>query len=126
MLYLGHFSFNGFEDDPRHGYLTSLVEAGSIDEALDRFRKLLEGFQRERDVFNDVADIYLDVVIQVKRVPPEGIVAHMVTRPGELPPAISSTLPNLDEAYCEAYSVAPENEDRQGEVTIDPFVTRPE
>jgi hypothetical protein len=124
MLYVGHFSLDGFEDKPRHGYLTSLVDAGSVDEALDRFRKLLEGFQGERDVFNDVASIYLDVVIQVKKVPPKGILAHMVTRPGELSPAITSMLPDLDENYCEAYSVAPEGEEGQ-EVAINPFVTRP-
>lgn len=108
MIYLGHFSFNGFENDPRHGYLTSLVAAGSIDEALNRFRALLEGLQRKGNVFNDVAGIYLDVVIQIKKVPPEGILAHMVTRPGELSPAISSMMPDLNEEYCEAYSVAPD------------------
>ena len=124
MLYLGQFSFNGFEDDPRHGYLSSLVDADSIDEALDRFRTLLEGFQREHEGLKDVADIYLDVVIQIKKVPPEGILAHLATRPGGLSPAISSVPAELDENYCEAYSVAPAEGEEGREVAINPFVSR--
>jgi hypothetical protein len=122
MFYIGHFSFNGFEEQPKHGYFTCLVNANSVEESLDRFKNLLSRLAKESETFRDVSSVYLDVVTEVKEVPPVAFLAHMVTRGGELDLSISTSLPEPDTKYWEAFAIAP---DSQGEevVEIEPFMT---
>jgi hypothetical protein len=122
MFYIGHFSFNGFEEKPKHGYFTCLVDAKSVEEALDRFRNLFSRLSADSEIFRDVSSVYLDVVTQVKEVPPVAFLAHMVTRGGELDPAISTSLPEPDRRYLEAFAIAPDSQ--EGEIVeIEPFMT---
>lgn len=122
MLYIGHFSFNGFEDNPKHGYFTCLVHANSVEESLDKFRNLLSKLAKDSEIFGDVSSVYLDVVTQLKQDPPVAFLAHMVTRGGELTPSISTSLPEADKRYWEAFAIAPDSEDKEA-VEIEPFVT---
>lgn len=122
MFYIGHFSFNGFEENPKHGYFTCLVDANNVDESLDRFRNLFSRLAKESEIFQDVSGVYLDVVTEVKEVPPVAFLAHMVTRGGGLGPSISTSLPEPDKRYWEAFAVAPDTEEDEA-VEIQPFMT---
>lgn len=121
MLYIGHFSFNGFENHPKHGYFTCLVDANSVEESLDRFKDLLGKLVNDSELFREVSSVYLDVVTEVKEVLPVASLAHMVTRGGELTASISTSLPEPDRRYLEAFAVAPESED-DDHIDIDPFM----
>jgi hypothetical protein len=121
MLYIGHFSFNGFEEKPKHGYFTCLVDASSVEESLDKFRNLLGRLADDGEVFQDVSSVYLDVVTEVKEIPPVAFLAHMATRNGELTSSISTSLPEPDKRYWEAFAVAPESKDDEA-VEIKPFM----
>lgn len=93
-----------------------------MEESLDRFRNLLDKLAGDREVFRDVSSIYLDVVTEVKEIPSVAFLAHMVTRGGELTSSISTSLPESDRRYCEAFAVAPDGE-YDDSVGIEPFMT---
>ena len=121
MLYLAHFSFDEHGDEQNHGYFTCVVKADSVDDSLDKFHALISKLRRETEVFQDVIKIYLDDVIQIKQVPSEGFLAHWETRIGEPPPSISTSLPGVDEEYCQAFGPVPEIDDEEG-FEVEPFM----
>lgn len=122
MFYIGHFSFDGFKERPKHGYFTCLVTANNVEESLDRFKNLLTRLAKENEIFQDVSSVYLDVVTQIKEVPPVAFLAHMVTRSGGLAPSISTSLPEPDRRYWEAFAIAPDSQGQEV-VEIEPFMT---
>ena len=123
MIYLMHFSFEeNHVEKPRHGYLTCLVEADNVGESLKKFRDLIHGLRRDGEIFQTATSIYLDDLVQIKKIPSEGLLAHMVARKGELPDCISSSLPGVDEKYCESFSPTPDSDDEE-QVEIEPFMT---
>jgi hypothetical protein len=122
MLYIGHFSFDGFEENPKHGYFTCLVAANSVEESLDRFRNLLSRIANDSEIFQDVSSVYLDVVTEVKEVPPVAFLMHMATRGGELAASISTSLPQPDRRYWEAFAIAPDSQGQEV-VEIEPFMS---
>jgi hypothetical protein len=89
MIYLGHFSFRVKpsphlgERVPRHGYCTYVVEAGSIDEALQKFQALLHQLRTLDHLFNNVDKVYLDSCVEIQPVPVPGCLAHYSEHRGE-------------------------------------------
>ena len=122
MLYFGHFSFEEQDGKTRHGYLTCMIEADSLDDSLTGFRELLNRIQKEKGLFKKPAAIYLDVIIQSKNIPKEGLVAHLVRQDGELAPSTSIALPAKTETENEAFAVVPDS-GSTAEVEIDPFMS---
>jgi hypothetical protein len=123
MLYMGFFSFDGFEDKPNHGYFTCVVNADTVDDSLARFQHLLENMKKANDhTLADVANIYLDAVIEVKKMPSEGFLAHMITREGELDNSISVVLPHVDDTCAQAFTMAPE-ETAATDEEMEPFMS---
>jgi hypothetical protein len=122
MLYMAHFSFDQNGEEQRHGYFTCLVDSDSMEGSLDAFRSLLKKLHDTGAAFGEPTTIYLDDVVQIKKVPPEGFLAHLLSREGELPPSTSTSLPEVKSEYCEAFAVAP---DKSGDavVVIDPFLS---
>ena len=120
MNYLAHFSFLQEDRKLHHGYFTCLLEADSMEESLDKCRALIIRLVENREVLRSPAQIYLDQLIRIDRVPAGGIVAHLAARDGELTSGESVSLPVADEGCCEAFGVAPEGEDDET-VDIDPF-----
>lgn len=122
MLYMGFFSFDGFTDKPINGYFTCAVQTADVDTSLDRFRHLLKIMRKEDEALTGVTNIYLDTVIEVKTVPAEGFLAHMISREGELDNSISTVLPHVDDRIAEAFTTASaETEDEA--VEMEPFMS---
>jgi hypothetical protein len=121
MLYLAHFSFEEEGRQSRHGYFTTMADADGVDGALNKFHTLLTRLKESGEIFDNPTSIYLDEVIQIKKVPSEGFLGHLAIRDGELPPCTSISLPEVDEEYCEAFATVPEAETEEG-VEIDPFI----
>jgi hypothetical protein len=122
MLYMGFFSFEGFENKPNHGYFTCVVHADDVETSLSRFRHLLEKMQKADDTLAGVTNVYLDTVIEVKQVPAEGFLAHMITREGKLDDSISVVLPHVEDTSAQAFTMAPEETEAADE-EIEPFMS---
>ncbi|MDZ7695391.1 MAG: hypothetical protein U5R49_00185 [Deltaproteobacteria bacterium] len=122
MLYIGCFSFDGFEAKPLHGHFTCAVNADNVDASMDRFRRLLENAQKRGDTLTDVSTIYLDTVVEVKEVPSEGFLVHMISREGELTNSTSVVLPHVGDDVAQAFNMA--QEETEGEdIEMEPFMS---
>lgn len=80
MFYIAFFSFasHGEESDPEldHVPACSVVEAHDLPEALSKFRQIITAYHVDTDDLNGVARVYLQNVIEVGSLPPEGTVAQ--------------------------------------------------
>jgi len=108
MLYIGHFSFRENGTEVRHGYFTMVLEGENITKILNGFESLLEKLQEQELLFQGPVVIYLDAVTQVKAIPEEGIMAHMLSRKGGLGTSVSISLPSVSREYAEHFGVVPE------------------
>lgn len=122
MLYIAHFSFQGPGKNPRHGSFACLEEADDVEACLDKCRSLIADLHRKGDLGGHLGYIYLDVLVQVKSLPRNGLLNPMITRPGPLIPSKSISLPADDGKDCEAFSLSSDSEGRDG-VNMEPFMT---
>jgi hypothetical protein len=106
MIYFAHFSFENPEGKKTHGYFTCILKAGDFQEALWKISPMLADLEDRRHIFGTPVSIYLDDLIEVRKVPFEGLVAHMIAREGPLTSAKRHSLPGLDAPYCRPFSVA--------------------
>jgi len=139
MFYIGHFSFRESGKGDRHGYFTLIREADDIKKTLSEFSNLVMELQEKELLFQGPATIYLDAVTKVKAIPEKGLMAHLISREGDLGASISISLPLVSQKYAEhfgmvheplnssgrkigeAFAVAPEMPE-QAEVEIEPFL----
>ena len=132
MLYLGHFSFEGERPEDSlipgetGGWITMLVEAGSADEALDKFADLIESLDCQFEGFDEVKNIYLDDVTEIRELPPAGVLAHWTEYPAlDVRGSISTTLPPEAPDGVAAFdwrSAEAGKESEDGEI-VEPFYT---
>ncbi len=123
MIYFAHFSFeNSGAAGKKHGYFTCVVDAQNFRAALEDIRRLLRDLKHRHHVFEARASIYLDDLIEVRKIPSEGVLAHMITKEGPLKNAESRSLPGVDASFCQSFSVEASEEDRQT-AEISPFMT---
>jgi hypothetical protein len=121
MLYQAHFSFEQGKNSKRHGSIIALMEAQDIDTAMTGFRSLLEKSRKSKHIPVEATRIYLDLVLQVKKIPEKGCIAHVLSRPGGLETAVSSSLPGVGRDYGEAFSMA--SDQKSGEdIEMEPFL----
>ena len=100
MFYVGHFTFDGENPEdsplagPTTGWFTLIVEAESVDEAVDKFGDLIESLDGHFEGFDDMRNIYLNDATEVRELPPEGVLAHWHKYPGDdARGSISTSLP---------------------------------
>lgn len=117
MLYLGHFSFDGPEHDGadaadgvQHGYFSALAQADTVDEACGKFRALIPRIGREQEMFEANTHVWLDSCIEVRELPPEGLLAHVVVALGE-DGSMSASLVGAPAGVGEAYGWEPDIDD---------------
>ena len=131
MLSIGHFSFVGnaghLSNDPIHGSFTCLVEAPSIDGAIQKLRELVKRLKRTWEGFESVKRVYFDNCVEVKRLPTQGVLANFEERSGEPLPCVSAALPGVSARACVSYGWSSADDDEPpGEMEdeeVDPFVS---
>ena len=121
MLYLAHFSFDGeYKGEPTHGWFTCMVEADDIEASVDDVHHLINKLQKDEDIFQFGTKVYLEDIIQIRKVPEEGFLGHYSSSPGEAPPSIATTCWGDTDSYCESFSpISSDNEESQ---EIEPFI----
>jgi hypothetical protein len=108
MIYIGHFSFDemGEADQQRHGYFTCLAEETSAELAADAFKKLIHDLRRRSDEFGHVAAVYIEDIIEIRRIPPKPLCTRIQSSRGEFPESVSRSLPLVDGDEAAAYGMA--------------------
>ena len=132
MLYLAHCSFEEKGDTPTFGYFTYVVRADDYETAVDQLRRKLETARARTDLFDRPVEIYLDDVLEVRKLPKRGVIARYQAHVGEDPGSLSSSLPADDPRGCRVVrpsEIEPEGDDLEddlddeGEVQVEPFMT---
>ncbi len=129
-MYVGHFSFDGQRKDgpeagPVNGWFTCIVEAESVEEAVEKLEDLVTAAGGWFASFESVEEVYLDDVTEVEAVPGKGVLTRFTEYHGEPQPSISTSLPNVPDEFCRSYGWGPEepNPDSDEGVTLEPFVS---
>lgn len=126
MFHIGHFSFRESGEDNRHGYFTVVMEANGIEKTLSAVADLLRKLQEEEQLFHEPCTIYLDALTQIKTIPKEGLMAHMIRRKGGLGPSVSISLPGVSHKVAEHFGMVPEPVNSSGLDIGEAFAVAPE
>lgn len=105
MIFIGHFTLDekGKEGEPRHGYLTCLVESENADVAVDKFKQLLIDIQSNEDSAVGWKAAYIEDIIEMPSIPAHAIITRYQSSAGVFPKSISHTLPLADSPDRVAY-----------------------
>jgi hypothetical protein len=125
MLYVGQFSFDVAEGDSSpmeydRGFFTTLVEAGSAEEAVEKFENLIRSAD-DSEPFEGVGDVYLDVAIEVRELPEEGLITYIEHHEADGSGSLSMVLPEAPPESAAAFSWGQEPEEGE-EYTATPFM----
>jgi hypothetical protein len=77
-----------------------MAEAGSVEEAGEKFRDLIEAGKGTYTAFEDVETVFVDEVIEVKRLPEEGVLALFGVRGDPDEEHVVETLPGVPAEFC--------------------------
>ncbi len=130
MLYVGHFSFDSREPaatikETEGGSFTCLVEAESVESAVQKFSDLVSSLDDSFEAFESVGDVFLDDIIEVKKLPDQGVLTRFEERTADGLGTISTTLLGVPPEFCVSYGWGREDQgdEDEGEYVAEPFVT---
>ena len=109
MLYVGHFSFDeiGSEQEIRHGYFTSVVDADSIERATKEFRELIYSMRKMEESFQRIVAVYLEDIIEFHHLPGKAIITRIQSSAGEFPKSVTRCLPGVVSPGLNIYGLEP-------------------
>jgi hypothetical protein len=127
VFFLAHCTFEDRGgEQPTHGYLTYLVKAGDVEAALEQLRARLTEAREEEGLFDGPARVYLEDLIEVRRLPPGGLIARYQAYLGPGRASIFKTFPAGQPRGCRDHvsrdDVDDEGDDGEGMVA-EPFLT---
>ena len=130
MLYVGHFTFLGPKPEIRadptpSGWFALVAEAESVGAAAEKFREHVEQAKGLFSFFEPVETVWLEDIVEIKRLPEEGVLTHFHLQPDDRGASVATALPGVSEEFCVAYD-RPANreplEDDPDSWHEDPFV----
>jgi hypothetical protein len=123
MLYVGHFSFDeiGLEQEIRHGYFTTVVDADSIERASTEFKELILSMKKMEDTFQRIAVVYLEDIIEFKQLPEKAIVSRIQSSAGEFPESITHSLPGVANPGIHVYGLKADVRANDNELETDKY-----
>ena len=76
MYFIGNFQYlndqqKESEAERRHGLFSMMVQADSVDMALDKFRQRLTGFHQSSSLFEGRCTIYISQLLEFNQLPQE-------------------------------------------------------
>ncbi len=123
MLYIGHFSFDeiGAEQEIRHGYFTSVVDADNIERATNEFKELILSMKKTEDMFQRIVAVYMEDIIEFHHVPANAIVTRIQSSAGEFPESITHNLPGVVAPGIKIYGLEPDVRANESEQNTDEY-----
>ncbi|MGD8262121.1 MAG: hypothetical protein PVJ22_07160 [Desulfobacterales bacterium] len=124
MLYIGHFSFDeiGPEREVRHGYLTTVVDADSIERATNEFKELLLSMKKTEDAFERIVGVYLEDIVEFHHVPTKAIMTRIQSSAGEFPKSVTHSLPGVISPGINIYGLEPDVRANENEQNPDEYI----
>ena len=134
MLYLAHCSFFEKGDTATYGHFTYVVKATDYETAVDQLRRKIENARARTDVFDRPVEIFLDDMLEVRKLPKRGVIARYQSYLGKEPPSIHALLPADEPRGCRVIRPADVDDedaeaddlddlDDEEEVQVEPFIT---
>jgi hypothetical protein len=123
MLYIGHFSFDeiGLEQEIRHGYFSTGVDADSIERAVTEFKELILSMKKMEDTFQRIVAVYLEDIIEFQQLPEKAIVTRIQSSAGEFPESITHSLPGVANPGINTYGLETDVRETEDELNTDEF-----
>lgn len=111
MLYVVGFEFHTpDEEQPRHGHFTVVVEADGPEAALDACADRIEAVHEHANLLDEGTTIYVDTIVELAKVPPEGALLGYVCELGESVGSIDCALPvSVEGATSFGWSADPDD-----------------
>jgi hypothetical protein len=126
VFFLAHCTFEDRGGEgPTHGYFTFLVKAGDVEAALEQLRTQLIEAREEDGLLDGPAKVYLEDLIEVRRLPPGGVIARYQAYLGPERTSIFKTFPMGEPRGCRdhvARDDVHDGDDGEGMVA-EPFLT---
>ena len=130
MMYVGHLSFDGHRmnetvRERTRGWFTCIVEADSVEGAVEKIRELVIASKGLYVALEEVDDVYLDDVTEVEKVPERGVLAHFEQTYDDPPSSVHTSLPGVPDEFCRSYgwhTGGGDGDDADGE-DVEPFVS---
>lgn len=130
MLFIGHFSFDeiGADGQPKHGYFSSIVDAETPDDAVDKFEVHIKEMKDTDRQMVGVVNVYIEEILRIATIPKTPIITRLQSSAGEFPASISHSLPGVFGEDVEAFGFAPDVDDHEmlndgGFIEAKPFIT---
>jgi len=109
-------------DGVNGGEFTLLVEADSAEEAIEKFRNLINNLDDSFESFGSVGDVYLHNASEIREMPAEGVLSYFTERSQGMMASISTALPGVDPEHVAGFDWGHNEVDEDGGVTPRPFV----
>ncbi len=107
MYFIGHFEFVSDqqaeqENDRRHGNFSMMIEAESMELALDAFRLRLKSFKSSTDFFNGKCTLFITQLLEFNQFPQsEAVIVNIKSFAGDpIMPSISCIVPTEQSNAC--------------------------
>ena len=130
MLFIGHFSLDEIDadDNQRHGYFSSIVDAQTPDEAVEKFEAHIKETKRNHPSMVNVVNIYIEEILRFARLPQKPIITRLQFSNGAFPESISHSLPGVFGKEVEAFGYSPDVENHEmlndeGYIESEPFIS---
>lgn len=126
-MYIGYFSFDAHESGGRNqrnrsGSFTCLVEAESVGSAAEKFSNPAISLDDSFVPFERVGNIYLDDIIEVTKLPEQGMLARYEARTTDRLGTISTSLPGVPPEFYVSYVWGHGRRQRRGWYEPEPFL----
>jgi hypothetical protein len=115
MLYVGYFSFDEIDpnDNQRHGYFSSIVDARTPDDAVTKFEAHIREMKHDIPEMGNVVNIYIEEIMRFARLPQKPVITRLQFAKGVFPESISHSLPGSSGKEVEAFGYAPDVENNE-------------
>ena len=130
MLFIGHFSFDEIDSDdqPKHGYFSSIVDAENPDDAVAKFEAHIKKMKATAREMVSVVNVYIEEILRIAKIPETPIITRLQSSAGEFPRSVSHSLPGVFGKNVDTFGFAPDVENHEmlndGRfIEAEPFIT---
>jgi hypothetical protein len=124
MIFFANFSFDSVPDESGkswYGNFNGIVDAKDIEEAANIFKKYLRQAHK-RNVFQKIKNIYMDSIHMIKAPPTKPVIVDF-SETTQSPAHISCVTPLKGVDEITSFIVGVDEEQKDGQVDIIPFLT---
>ncbi|MEJ2473768.1 MAG: hypothetical protein P8Y74_07770, partial [Desulfobacterales bacterium] len=89
-------------------YFTCVVDSTDVEQAVEEFKSLIERMKAENRHFAGIAEVYIEDIFEIQKIPETAMMIRMQSSDGEFPESVSRSLPFAEKQGITAYGWAPD------------------